>query len=390
MTTEIRKPMAAFICKGPPTYMNVEEAWHRFWGRRSGAVLIVLVPRGNPYKKLERLQEVIDESMWERIEWVFLRSNVLYRRDRKGVFQSISVSAKRRAFFFFIDRIQLDRLSRRLGKCDVVVSGHNDVQEHLAAQLQPKQFFLIDSGLTVVSRVEKSGYIDYRERLSPKWSKYLKTIGYRVVDRDRAFVFSSYAESLETNHTVIENDHGKKKDQASRMDVSKAVLWISTPLVDRYGVAIRDYVGYIRTTIHKLGYRAEDIIFVPHPGKESRQNVDAIVASLGCKLDDRLIPVEKKVLSREKLPSACISPYSSSLVNIAQFSGDKIRIISAWHHEFSLFPVLLNWRRALENESANEVSFVEVSDGRLFGVRDDRSDYTFPEIRKRRKRQDQE
>lgn len=352
----------AFIVKGPPTYMNAEEAWFRFWRKKHGSVLILLVPVGNPHNRIERLNAIIDRSLWDRIEWVFVRSNVSYKKTADGDFIKYRMPFFQKIYTYVLDKIKLDRLARRIGVCDLVFSGHNDVQEHLAAKLNPKELFLLDSGMTVLSRVTSSGYIDYRNNIPRRWQKILKAVGYKIFNRERTTLFCSYAISLQTKHKVVENKHERKQSDASLMSVSKKVFWISTPLVDKYNVPIAAYIDYIRVAVTSAGYDPKDVIYIPHPGKESDLNIKNIVSSLGCDLDDRLIPLEVKLIRRDALPKACISPYSSSLSNLAMFVGDRVKLYSAWHFEFNCFSTLVDWRKEVEKNFNNRIDFIAVND----------------------------
>ena len=358
----------AFIVKGPPTYMNAEEAWFRFWRKKHGSVLILLVPVGNPHNRIERLNAIIDRSLWDRIEWVFLRSNVSYKKTADGDFIKYRMPFFQKIYTYVLDKIKLDRLARRIGVCDLVFSGHNDVQEHLAAKLNPKELFLLDSGMTVLSRVTFSGYIDYRNNISRRWQKFLKVVGYKIFNRERTALFSSYAISSQTKHKIVENKHEKKQSDVSLMSVSKKVFWISAPLVDRRNVSIAAYVDYIKASVTALGYNPVNVVYIPHPGKEADLNVKKIVNSLGCDLDDRLYPLEIKLIRCDFLPEICISPFSSSLTNLAIFVGDRVKLYSAWHYEFDCFPQLVNWRKEMVKQFPKRIKFIPVNDCKpLFG-----------------------
>jgi len=342
--------------------MNAEEAWFKYWGEKKGSLLIILVPEGNPHNRLERLESVIDRSLWGRIEWIYLKSNVVYKKGDNGSYYKTKTPVLKKIYRHLSDRIKLDRVAKKIGGCELVFSGHNDVQEHLAFMLRPVQLFLLDSGNGVLRKVSSSGFIDYRVHEGMLWGVVKYILGYKVVERAKVSLFTSYVGVLRTKHRLYENSHERKKDVVPRMRVSKKVFWISAPLVDKYNVPIAAYIDYIRVAVTSAGYDPKDVIYIPHPGKESDLNIKNIVSSLGCDLDDRLIPLEVKLIRRDALPKACISPYSSSLTNLAMFVGDRVKLYSAWHFEFNCFSKLVDWRKEMEKNFNNRIDFIAVND----------------------------
>ena len=361
---------SAFIVKGPPTYMNAEEAWQEHWGKRDGSILVICVPEGNAYNKEERLRSVIDDALWERIYWVRLKSNVLYRRLPNGKFARTRMSPLRRLPRLLHDRIALDRVARAIGPAATVFSGHNYPQEHLAARLNPRRLYLLDAGVSILSRVSRTGYIDYRQSLNKIFRIVFALLGYRVVHRPAVRLFTAYSSELSTHHKTEPNSYQRIVAKVARSRTSGDLFWISAPLVDRYGVAPSAYAEYVRTAVEMSGHRTEDVVFIPHPGKESDATVASLAASLTCRVDDRLIPVEMKLVRRDALPRACISPFSSSLKNLERIVGSRVALYSAWHWEFWAFADLAAWRSALESAKDLHVRFLDVNDCLpLFGIR---------------------
>lgn len=359
---------AAFIVKGPPTYMNAEEAWSKYWNSRSNTVLIILVPMGNPHNRVERLKSVIDSSLWERIVWVFLKSNVRYKKDNDGSYVKFKRSFVKKIYGYVYDVILLNRVSKQIGNCDLVFSGHNDVQEHLAYKLNPKQLFLLDSGMTVLRRITNTGYIDYRNEISKKILTIMNILGYKIFDRTKTSLFTSY-DSIKTKHRIFKNEHDRKRIIILKKPKTNKIYWISSPMIEYFGVTLDAYVDYIRASVQSIDYKTKDIVYIPHTGKEADENIKKVVNILGCDLDNRLLPVEIKITKNHSLPFACISPYSSSLSNLASFVGDEIQLYSAWHYEFKCFSALNKWRYTIQNNKKNNIKIIEIKECKaLFGI----------------------
>src|SRR5690625_843184 len=126
------------------------------------------------------------------------------------------------------------------------------------------------------------------------------------------------------------------------------------------GVVIDDYIEYIRASIELRQIGLGQLVYVPHPGKQTDEEIQLISERLSCKVDQRDIPVEMKVASYEDLPRMCISPFSSALVNIYKATEGKIPQVSAWHPEFNYFRIWVYWRKSVEENSGLNIEFMEV------------------------------
>jgi hypothetical protein len=349
---------AAFIVKGPPTYMNAEEAWFKYWGKRDGGILFVVLPKGNPHYRVERMRAIIDENKWEDIVWIETQSNIDFRDLGGGKFKKVKRGRLARLIAYFRDRQVLDKEARRFAPCRLVFSCPNDLHEHLAAALQPEELYLLDSGVTV-TRISPSGYIDYRNSLGSASRIILRTIGYKIVDRSRTHLFSTYG-ALKTKHQVVANSHAMKKQVIASRPLSDEVFWISTPLADKYGASLEAYIDYIKATLSALSLNPSKLIYIPHPGKESFETLETIRTRLCCRIDQRPLPVEMKFLRYEKIPAVCVSSFSSSLLNIATLAGERVKIWSAWHHEFDRSPTLVSWRAMVEKDYPHCITFLDI------------------------------
>ncbi|MFM8927863.1 MAG: hypothetical protein ACKOFA_06715, partial [Rhodoluna sp.] len=144
---------------------------------------------------------------------------------------------------------------------------------------------------------------------------------------------------------------------------------------DVFGIDPMAYITYIRSGLEaaKQLFGEECIsrlTYIPNPGKERQETVNRIRQELGCAVDDTLLPVESKISRMPQIPKAIISHYSSSLINLASVTGGRVRIISAWHHEFSHFQNLANWRQAVERVDSI-VEFIDLNSApSMFGLAD--------------------
>lgn len=354
----------AFIVKGPPTYMNAEEAWHAFKCTAETATLFIIIPKGNPHSRTERMQTVIDPKKWKKIVWIQSTSNVqtynLKHFPRKSRITTAFLLS-RRLFAYFIDRKRLDKIAGSFQPFSIVFSVHNDIHEHLAAALEPSKLILLDSGQTVLSRITKSGFIDYRQDVHFTERYALAKLGLKVFDRNRTTLFSTYADILNTKHQVLKNQMSYKRSLIDRRPNGKYAVWISAPFIDRYGVDAQAYVRYIKNTLLALELPERELVYVPHPGKESPRTLKFVSDQLGCKIDDRFLPVELKISYYDKIPSVCVSPYSSSLANLGTFAGGRVRVMSSWHREFNYFERLVAWRKRVENDPSLNIEFLDLA-----------------------------
>jgi hypothetical protein len=109
-----------------------------------------------------------------------------------------------------------------------------------------------------------------------------------------------------------------------------------------------------------LKLQPEELIYVPQPGKESESDIKYIQKRLNCRVDDRDIPVESKLANYKELPKACVSPFSSALVNILAASKGRIDAISAWHYEFDFFEIWSDWKRDVEKNEELNIQFLNL------------------------------
>lgn len=366
----------AFIVKGPPTYMNAEEAWYKFSGKKEGSILFVIFPKGNLYNKVDRMKEVIDQDKWEEIVWIKTIGDVkfgdfsLQQPDRKTILGIPHFVFKIRKLFRLLrDRMKLSRIAKKYKSVDLVFSGNKYVHEHFSAELNPNHLYLLDSGANMIRWVTDSGYIDYTHTASSKSLRIYKKLGYKIIDRKRTSLFTSYADVIKTKHHIERNDHSYKKQIINSKPAGRYGLWINSPLCDQFGVDLTAYVDYMKVTIEKLGIKGSNLIYIPHPGREKKESLDYIMEKLSCRIDDRLLPVEMKITGYEKVPSLVISPVSSSLQNLSVIAGNRIRLYSAWHYEFNNFKRYIEWRKEIEKDPATNIHFVDIQDcSSLFNI----------------------
>ena len=65
----------AFIVKDTKTYMNSEEAAYVFTDSGDQKLLFILIPKNIGSNLKERMQETVDEELWDKITWIRTWSN---------------------------------------------------------------------------------------------------------------------------------------------------------------------------------------------------------------------------------------------------------------------------------------------------------------------------
>lgn len=356
---------SAFIIKDHKTYVHAEEAWFRFHGKKEGAILFVVIPKGDPNSVKKTLLEVIDESIWEEIVWFKTFSNykprTLQLKRRKNKF--LNFFLKYREYIYnALDVRNINRLSLKYQDVEQVFSGHKNTQEHLATSLNPTELYLMDSG-NFLDKIRSTGFIDYTRASRYKSTKlnkfFFRLTGLKLYNRKKTQLFTVYADGLNVKHTVVKNDQGYKKSLVKKKKQGDDAFFISSPLYTfSKKITIDGYIEYLKTIFNSLQINYANVVYIPNPIREKKKDVEEIVNKLGCKVDDRSIPIEIKVAKCQTLPAMCISPYSTALVNIQHFTQGKLKLYCAWHPEFKYFDKLEILRK----------SVLEVADGIHFMV----------------------
>lgn len=354
----------AYIVKDTKTYMSAEEARFKLAKEGDSNILFVVIPRRTNNRLKERMEEVVNENDWDEVKWILTRSNCTVHdeaRQKKNGFPAEMGEWINN----FIDRIHLDRIARKYRPCRLVVSAHRNTMEHLAAMLQPDRHLLVDSGHRIFKRVNKNGYIDYSKVIRSRSRKnriLYRLTGFRVFDRKKTDLFTVYSDKIDTKHGIVHNQFDLQRHLFQSKPVGNEAIWISTPIyVMADGVRLEDYIEYIRTALKQVDVAPENLTYIPHPGKQTEEEIEIIREKTGCKIDSRDIPVEMKINRNENLPQICISPFSSALVNISAASEGRIKLISAWHPEFSFFKTWADWRKEVEETVDLDISFVDVA-----------------------------
>lgn len=355
-TTESKK--AAFIVKDAKTYINAEEAWYKFTGKKKGSILFIVIPVKDPNSTVPTFKEVIDAEKWEDVVWFYSLSNYSPREYKRIVkrWKILGWLNNGKEYILnFIDRVRLDRLAKRYRPVEIVFSGHRNTQEHLAAALKPSELFIMDSGMGITNKINNKGYIDYRSYLRRHRFKYLMHIlsGMRVFDRSKTKFFTIYKDSVNTKHEITENEYAYRKMLVKKKKIGKLTFYISSPLYRRQNISLNQYIRYLKELFEHYKLNASEVVYIPHPVHENGESINKIINELGCKLDERDIPVETKITLYDTLPDKCISPYSSSLINISVFSENRFPLIFAWHNEFDCFETLNNWKRDTLEKNPN-------------------------------------
>ncbi|HLR90974.1 MAG TPA: hypothetical protein VK040_08455 [Balneolaceae bacterium] len=358
----------AYIVKDSKTYLYAEEAKFKLADEDDLNILFVVIPRVTNSRLKERMEELISPEEWDKVCWILTHSNgtdFLEMKHRKMNELTRNFKKVREYFYHFIDNVRMKRRARKYRPCKFAVSTHKNTHENLAALLQPEELVLVDSGHRVFSRIsKKSGFIDYSERVMrrSRLDRILfRLSGFKVYNRKKTSLFTIYGDEIETRHRIIRNEFDRQQHKLKSKKTNDLVFWISTPIYQMAsGVEIGDYIEYIRASVELKQIGPGQLVYVPHPGKQTDEEIQLISERLSCKVDQRDIPVEMKVASYEDLPRMCISPFSSALVNIYKATEGKIPQVSAWHPEFNYFKIWLDWRKSVEENSGLNIEFMEV------------------------------
>jgi len=346
---KIKKFETAFIVKDPKTYTNAEEAWFQFSGKKEESILFIIIPKEDPNNTLDIFNETIDPEKWEKIIWYESYSNyapIWLKRKTRDSWLFDKIMNGREYICNYIDRLKLDKLGRKYGPIDIVFSGHRNTQEHLAFALKPNELYIMDSGAGLQKRIQPTGYINDRKQSKREPVKYLlkKIIAFKIFDRSNTKILTVYNDTVETKHEVVENDYSYRRMLVDKKKTGDKVFFVSSPVFKRQNISIQEYITFIKEIFIELDLDPSNVVYIPHPIYENEEQIQLIVKNLECNVDSRDIPIETKVTLNKFLPKMCISPYSSSIVNIASFAQDKFSLIYAWHPELDCFKEMRNWK----------------------------------------------
>lgn len=357
---------AAFVVKSPTAYLNAEEAWAKHWGQKQNAVLVLTIPEGDGFHRKKILDHIIDERKWQKVIWVRLKSATRHQQNQKGAWVASRANFFQKVFFLFLDRLKLSSAGKKIGHCPTVFSGGDYFQEHLSASLEPKTLYLIDAGKSTPKKIKFRGYYDYRNKLSRGWRLLYKALGYKIVDRKKAVLFTSYKNVVSTKHSVELNDYSYLSNSIHAKEIESTVFWVSTPFCDRLNVRVDHYADFIFLTCRTLGVDTRNLVYIPHPAKETLATIGYIKSTLGCSVDDRPMPVELKLSKSNKLPFAIISPYSSSISNLHFIFGKKVDFYIAWHDDFDLIEDAVLWRDKTLSVTDGHIRILKVTNSKKF------------------------
>lgn len=357
----------AYLAKDTKTYMNIEEARFKYSQEGDTHILFIIVPKNLQNNLSDRMEETVKPELWDEIIWYYSLSNSI--SSDQGKKKQNSVLYKyfwdiREFFNNYIDRRKLDKIAARFKPCDLVFSAHKNTQEHLAAKLEPNELIIVDSGHRIFKRINKDGYIDYSRWYiaHSRFTRYMFWMtGMKIFNRKKTTLFTVYADEIQTSHKIVKNNFDYQSHLLKSKDIGDEVVWISTPIYTMAkGVRIEDYVAYIQSFLNHLEVDHQKLIYVPHPGKQTEEEIEYIRQSLNCRVDDRDIPVEFKIANYDNLPGRVISPFSSALVNVNLASQGRVHTISAWHPEFNYFGMWSNWKKDVQNNAELQIDFVEL------------------------------
>ena len=352
----------AFIVKGPPTYLAAEEAQHQGHFKPEQCTLFVVIPKLEAFNRTERLEAVIDPARWSEICWLRIASKNKYQETGDGNVKEVRRSFWSRLKNHWSDALLGRQVAAAWGQFDVVYSLDGAFYEHLAYRFKPRQLTLLEAGASILSRIEASGYINYWQRAGWQDQLILLLTGFRVFPRERTSLFTNYGMAMRTRHAIVANTNSLKLRLCAQQQRGGHVLWIGAPLCEYLGVRDEAYIAYIQESLQKLGLSSRELIYIAHPGKEDLTRLQELSMALGCTLDTGLAPVEVKVARGTSLPKAILSPFSSSLANLARMLPEDIEIVSTWHQQFNAIGNLMQWRRSLDASAARRIRFISVGE----------------------------
>lgn len=351
----------AFIVKGPPSYINAEEAQYQAGLHPRQCTLYIVLPFLKAFRREERMEAVIDPGRWHSIHWITCHTKNKYRLDMNGNLKTMGKSPIGRVITHIFDAITIRWIATKHGPYELVYTAHNSFHEYLAYCFRPRQQVIVESGLSTIQRIEPSGYINYIERAEGYLRWIYLIVGFRIFDRQRTALFTSYGEIAKTKHQIIQNENNLKRVRCASLKIDQHIIWIGTPLCELHNYTSRFYIQLIRSGLKYCEESSMNMTYVPHPGKETLANIKAIRDELRCEVDDRLLPVEIKVARAASLPRAILTPFSSSLVNLEAILPLGVQLLSIWHPSFSNIPGLVTWRQKISN-SGSMINFLDITD----------------------------
>lgn len=286
---------------------------------------------------------------------------LLIKKTKDGWFRKIKKSRLIRCFAYLVDLVKIKRLSRMISHGGSAFICANDLHEYLVSSRSPERVVYLESG-SLYQKITDDGLMSYVYAESLCVRLVRRFMGFGFVDKNVAELFSAYEGLGGATYRVRKNTHEYKRSLVQGKRVGNKVYWVGHPFCDSFGVSLSDYVEYIRCAIRGAGEVVDNMVYAPHVGKESEETLEYIKKSLKCEIDDRKIPIEAKIAYLDEIPKMLVGPCSSSMINVAEMTDGRVKVISAWHYELANFGNLFEWKNMIKSTYGNMISFVEVSD----------------------------
>lgn len=332
----------AVIVKGPPSYLNVEELLYQKFPGDVEPNLFVRIERNNPYRKRERMQAVINTNKWSQIRFIETKSDDFRLRSMLPSMphrlRSL-VMLLMRLYYLQFDRIALNKLAREHGTSTTVVCGHTIVELHLAAKLRPRTCIIVDSGSSI-KKWQEAGRLP---AVSKHESRLLRLSGIKSVKTNKLSLFTATAVPDLGIETIL-NTHDLKRMKIKGKEQGDEVVIVG--MIPRFLQNLQWWL-VVEEMIASTGVSRDNMVYIPHPG--GREPVDFLAEVsrvLECRIDDRLLPIEEKLVRAEKRPQAILGFGSTSLKHLAVMFGQDTKVVTAWNDSWAaLQPYRINFRR---------------------------------------------
>lgn len=356
-----------FLLSAPYQLLNAFECINHFgWTENR----LVIVDTGHFTRK--RFENVIDPTLWDRVEYLDLRYKLA---DFDFVRQQHTLKGYAIERLLTLDQVakrrRVMKFCRMCEPLDALVLGnyladYDLHMRHFANHLRYRALYLLDVGTDTLriarqrSEEVESGLLA-RDGQSPSQPSFRKRLRRRLVEWDSAGVrkltfFSAYDVKVSDEDELVANRYVRARAMVSSSTRGDAIYFVGQSLIDQGYLSAETFSAAIEAV--RRFFAGKRVVYYMHP-RESEQQV-AIVRSYGLEVRENEVPFEHLLCFGGERP-ACIAAFFSSVVeNCAVIFGSTIRIVAFQLDDWALKKDHDNTRKIYEQFRANRFGNIEV------------------------------
>jgi hypothetical protein len=226
-------------------------------------------------------------------------------------------------------RVQLDRIARRVHRPDRVVLGNYGMiyMRHFANRVGSSEILLLDDGTATL------GFNQERKRLSTgeprsdgkqaRRQRIRKRLGFDSSPLAKVTYFTTYDFDVVHPDSIIKNSYTFLRGLAASHAALDEVFFCGQPLVEDGLLTMDSFLAQVRRV--KAHYGNANLVYLPHK-RERSEKVSILQSELRLALRSFDVPIEYQMSARGTRPKILASFFSSALENSRIIFGPLLSI----------------------------------------------------------------